>query len=132
MKQAKRKNAAVLDVATDAAPDAAYVEQLLAAANTDPVQSGTISLPAQCLLRDAVDLKQQLLSYPDSAYVEIDVAAVERVDTAYMQVLLAFVHSRAAGAAAINWLNVNAIFVEAATLLGLRSTLQLPDLSAAV
>ncbi|MGE0114167.1 MAG: lipid asymmetry maintenance protein MlaB [Steroidobacteraceae bacterium] len=157
MKQGKRKKSAsapapeagMVGVAHEL-PDAAYVEQLLLAsgdaeaavtttASAEAVAevaaasaSGVIALPAQCLLRDAAGYRQQLLGWLQTDDVEIDVAAVERIDTAFMQVLLAFVRSRAGRR--VTWLNVeaaNSAFVEAAAALGLQAALQVPDVSVA-
>ena len=137
-------------------PDAEYVAQLLAASTPEPASDsasisssaveveaatmasdavsvadsgtelGLLSLDAQCLLRDVSDCRLQLLKRLESETTRIDVAAVERIDTAYMQVLLTFIRSRPATLAAVTWLNVNAVFLEAAEALGLRSALGLP------
>lgn len=148
MKQGKRKNAAAdtsapSDDAAPALPDAAYVDQLLAgnapATATETVAqaaaevsaAGVIDLPAQCLLRDAVEYQQRLLKCVDIASVEIDVGAVQRIDTAFVQVLLAFARSRNEANQAIVWRHVNPVFAEAVCLLGLRSALAVPDASEA-
>lgn len=151
MKQSKRKKSAAAPLAAldaDAAmltqnlPDADYVEQLLAdpaqpdaaltiAVADAPLQDGVISLPTQCLMRDAVEYRQRLLDCLQMESVSIDVAAVERIDTAFMQVLLAFVCSRANNNAGVAWLNVNAVFAEAAAMLGLQAVLMVPAMSEA-
>lgn len=140
-------------------PDADYVEQLLAASApasapmSAPVSAPAVSqldevavtvvaaapastdasiqLPAQCVLRDAVDYRQHLLEWAQINSVRVDVAAVERIDTAFMQVLLAFVRSRPRDSEPVVWLNVNSVFVEAARLLGLQSALAVPEIGAA-
>lgn len=160
MKQSKRKKPATARVvkttaspavsASPALPDDAYVEQLLAGSAPAPalvpavpaeesaavaaapaaLLPTVIALPAQCLLRDAVECRQQLLAHLDSPLC-IDAAAVERIDTAFLQVLLSFLRSRAASAGQVTWLNVNAVVAEAVSLLGLHAALKLPELSAA-
>lgn len=147
MKQGRRKKSAAApalkaDVAASAGgepPDAAYVEQLLLASAGSHAEvdagpalvDGILALPAQCLLRDASDCRRRLLDCLHAEAVAIDVAAVERVDTAFMQVLLAFVRSRAGNGGPVAWRNVNAVFAEAVTVLGLRAALRIPDVSAA-
>ena len=148
MKQGKRKNVAAVASATSdnaaaAPPDAAYVDRLLddAAPTTslEAVGSGTerlpeagvIELPAQCLLRDAVEYQQRFLNSMDIASLVIDVGAIERIDTAFIQVLLAVARSRAAANQSIVWRCVNTEFSEAVRLLGLQSALAVADVSAA-
>ncbi|MGD9842955.1 MAG: lipid asymmetry maintenance protein MlaB [Steroidobacteraceae bacterium] len=140
MKQAKR-NAKAESMAESVAvsantsavelPDIAYVEQLLAVSESvaQPTISRVIKLPTQCQLRDTVEFKQQLMACLDSNSVEIDVAAVTRVDTAFMQLLTVFVRSYTHDNRSIKWLNINAVFAEATMLLGLQSALKVPDLS---
>jgi len=89
--------------------------------------AATVILPAQCIMRDAVELKLRLLPQLDAEdSVQIDVSKVERVDAATMQVLLAFVRDRAQRRRHVNWVGVGNAFTEAAQMLGLHSALQLP------
>lgn len=90
----------------------------------------TVTLPAQCLLRDAAEGKQQLLQHLDAATVTIDVQAVERIDTAYLQVLLSFIRSRNPQQAVV-WTHVTPAMTEAVQVLGLQAALGLPELSEA-
>ncbi|MGC3979916.1 MAG: STAS domain-containing protein [Steroidobacteraceae bacterium] len=98
------------------------------AAQTDET---VLVLPTQCMLRDAVEYRQDLLNCLQAKSVAIDASAVTRIDTAFMQVLLAFARSRAADSQPIAWVNVSAGFVEAAQLLGLQSLLNVPVSAAA-
>lgn len=111
-------------------PDAEYVDQLLAAtpAGQDAVaaDAASLCLPAQCVLREAVEYRQHLLALLPVNTVTLDVAAVERVDAAFLQTLLAFVRSRPQGSEPVQWLNVNSVFVEAARLLGVQAVLAIP------
>ena len=89
--------------------------------------AATITLGAHCCVKDAVALKSSLCAVvetPDS--VVLDAAAVERVDTATMQLLCAFVRERAAHSRGIVWHGVPSALNEAARLLGLQSHLGLP------
>ena len=102
------------------------------ASNEDDAPGLLVVLPAQCLMRDAVELKSQLLSRLDTAdAVQIDVAKLERIDAAAMQVLVAFVIDRADQEHNVEWCGVNAVLREAAKVLGLESALRLPALEQA-
>jgi len=91
-----------------------------------------VVLPVQCLMRDAVDLKSQLLPQLDAEdTVQIDVSKVERIDASVMQVLLAFVRDRSQRQRQVEWLGMNDVIAEAARLLGLQSALNLSGMGAA-
>jgi len=95
-------------------------------------EATVVVLPSQCLLRDSVLLKESLLPHVgDAAAFSIDTHAVERIDTAAMQVLLAFVRDRHSQQRVVNWLGLNEAFVDSAQLLGIGKMLGLPA-SAAV
>jgi len=86
-----------------------------------------IVLPEQCMMRDAVELKSQLLSVLDAeALVPIDVSKVKRIDAAAVQVLLAFVRDRGRGNRDVEWLGMNDVMLDAAKTLGLHSVLRMP------
>jgi ABC-type transporter Mla MlaB component len=76
---------------------------------------------------DAGSLKSELaklLESPDT--VTLDIAAVQRIDTAGLQVVAAFVRERAAHGRPIAWQGSAPAFSSAARLLGLEALLQLP------
>ena len=101
---------------------------------TDEAVEGVIDLPAQCLLRDAAEYRERLLKCVQATSVVIDAGAVERIDTAFVQVLVAFVRSRADDNRpneSIVWRRVNPEFAGAVRLLGLQSALVMPDVSEA-
>lgn len=105
-------------------------EQPLAAAGSPPPPpaAATITLAANCSVKDAAALKTSLcaaVESPDS--VVLDAAAVERVDTATMQLLCAFVRERAAHSRAVVWRGTPSALTEAARLLGAQSLLGLPQ-----
>jgi len=145
MKQGKPKKAAAASNASSAStselPDAAYVEQLLgataptaavaneSAAAATNVTSGVIELPDQCLLRDAVEYRQRFVDCVNAESVSVDVGAVDRIDTAFIQVLVSFARTRAAAKRPTTWQRVTAEFVASARLLGVQTTLSIPDVS---
>lgn len=118
---------AVSSEAVDAASvgDAALHEEVPA---TEAVASAAsiLALPAQCLVRDTAQLQQSLLKHVAAAAVSIDTSAVERIDTAAMQVLLAFVRDRQSQQHVVEWLGLNEVFVDSAQLLGIDKLLGLP------
>lgn len=63
----------------------------------------------------------------ESREVEIHAADVEKIDTAILQVFLAFVLEAKSVDLKVNWVSVSEPFVVAATLLGLKMELGLPE-----
>ncbi len=85
---------------------------------------GPVALPAECLIASAAELRTTLLNrLSDSGNVRIDASAVERIDTASLQVLAAFARDRRADGLAVEWLDVPACLTDAAALLDLTSAL---------
>lgn len=110
--------------ATAAVAEAPQVCEPAMAATTNP---SDIVLPATCGLREVGALKDGLLPHLDSEQVvAVDAAAVERIDTAALQVLVSFVRERHAQARKIEWRGLNEAFLEAVRLLGLGAHLHLP------
>jgi len=92
-----------------------------------PPAASTVTLAANCSLRDAVSLKNFLGAVVETSdRVVLDAASVERVDTATMQLLCAFVRERAANNRSVAWHGVSTALSEAARLLGVQSLLGLP------
>jgi len=86
-----------------------------------------VALPAQCLLRDAVETKTAMLEHVGDEVMHIDIGAVERVDAAFMQVLVALIKQRQSNGKALPaWSGVSAALREAAQLLGLTELMRLP------
>jgi ABC-type transporter Mla MlaB component len=105
-------------------------EQPLAAADSpaQPSAAAVITLGANCSVKDAAALKTSLCAVvetPDS--VVLDAAAVERVDTATMQLLCAFIRERAAHSRTVAWQGTPSALTEAARLLGVQALLGLPQ-----
>ena len=128
MKSSKRKR----DSATPAAtPDAA--------APTPPAEKASVAKPAvkpsslialasHCSVKDAGALKASLAAALDvNNAVTIDMGAVERIDTATLQLLCAFVRDRNAAARSIAWTGESKALREAAKLLGAGPMLELPE-----
>jgi phospholipid transport system transporter-binding protein len=86
-------------------------------------------LPAICTLRDAAEIKQGLCALSDEMRrVQIDAGAVERIDTAILQMLVAFHHERLGRGLTTGWTGRGQAFDAAAERLGLYSLLGLkPD-----
>ena len=119
MKQRKaaRKTGTKRRVAKAAAPKRKTVR---------PVRRPPVSLPAECVIASAAGLRAALLKrLGDSGNVQIDASAVQRVDTASLQVLAAFARDRRADGLPLEWLGVPACLSEAATLLDLTNALGL-------
>ena len=85
-----------------------------------------LALPAECAIASAQSLRKSLMKrLSDRANVQIDASAVQRVDTASLQVMAAFVRDRRNDGRSFEWLGVPACLTEAATLLDLTNALGL-------
>jgi ABC-type transporter Mla MlaB component len=83
-----------------------------------------LQLPAECTLAQADSLKVRLAALMNAAVpVTIDVHDVRRMDTASMQLIVAFVRGRCAAALPVRVQGDSAVFNEATRLLGLASVL---------
>ncbi|HEY8537246.1 MAG TPA: STAS domain-containing protein [Steroidobacteraceae bacterium] len=85
----------------------------------------TIVLSSICTVKDAEALKGELLRYVDEPSVAIDAGNLERIDTAAMQLLCAFVRDRADRNLRVSWHGTPQPLFEAARLLGVGSMLAL-------
>jgi anti-anti-sigma regulatory factor len=86
-----------------------------------------VALTSNCTVKDAAALKQSLSAVVDTnGPVTLDATGVERVDTAILQLLCAFVHARAVSCRAVVWRGEGAVVAESARLLGLQALLGLP------
>jgi ABC-type transporter Mla MlaB component len=124
---------AVPVIIEDAAAEAVLVAQMPAVvvANLEvaaaPASQPVVTLDSNCTVKDAAALKQALCAVLDNeATVVIDVGAVDRIDTAAIQLLCAFVRQRAADAHGVAWRGTPSALREAAGLLGVRELLMLP------
>jgi len=86
------------------------------------------ALAAECTIADIAPLKASLaglLEHPSA--VTLDVAAIQRIDTASMQLVAAFVRERESHGHQVEWRGSAPVFGSAARLLGLAAMLHLPD-----
>ena len=123
MKQSKRgRTGAALSESAEAA--GAVLNLLPQSSQNSPAAGKLFALQPSCTVRDSVTLRDALVDLvSDPLPVTLDVRAVERVDTAAMQVLCAFVRDRKAAGRAVSWLGCPESFVEAVRLLGMCQTL---------
>jgi anti-anti-sigma regulatory factor len=90
------------------------------------VTTALFRLPAVCTLRDAEEIKQALCALTqDARCVQIDAAAVKRIDTAILQMLVVFHHERRGRGLTTGWSGRAPAFDAAAEQLGLISLLGL-------
>jgi ABC-type transporter Mla MlaB component len=92
----------------------------MAVTNT-ATQERVVALSSHCSIKDAASLKSQLLALAHAPEaVAVDLGAVERVDTATMQLLCAFARDRADRQQSIEWRGATAAWHEAVRLLGVQ------------
>lgn len=101
--------------------------ETLAVPTARPAPSGSIVvLASNCTVRDAAGLKDTLCEHAnETTAVGLDVRSLERIDTATMQVLCAFVRDRANRQQKVQWLGHSQALKDAARLLGLAGMLAL-------
>jgi len=90
-----------------------------------PATAG-IALPADCRLSALDELAPQLREAVGGSAATLDGAAVEKVDGAAMQLLVAFRRAAAAAGCSVSWAGASDVLHEAASLLGLGAELDLP------
>ena len=89
--------------------------------------SNTLALAAECTVSDAGSLKETLAGLVDQPQaVTLDVSALQRIDTAGLQVITAFVLERAANGRPTEWQGTAPVLATAAQLLGLTFIFKLP------
>jgi ABC-type transporter Mla MlaB component len=88
---------------------------------------GSLALAAECTVAEADSLKAELARrLNEPAPVAVDVSALQRIDTAALQLLAAFVRDRRTAGRAVEWRGRAAALDSAAGLLGLSEMLELP------
>ncbi len=85
-----------------------------------------IGLPADCRMAAQSALLAELLAALDASATGIDGSAVQRVDTAALQLLVLFRREAMARGCAVTWLGASETLYEAAGVLGLAGILDLP------
>jgi ABC-type transporter Mla MlaB component len=87
----------------------------------------TVALAAECLVSGASTLKESLAGLLDEPQpITLDITALQRIDTAGLQVLTAFIRERAGHGRTVEWRGTAPALTSAAQLLGLTSLLGLP------
>ncbi len=117
-------------------PPAASVEPLqaalvISAAVAEPAADVTAApvalvLPADCRIAAQVALKQALMEALETNAIVLDGRAVERADTAALQLLTLFQREAKARGSSWSWCGASDALNEAAGLLGLTQILELP------
>ena len=91
------------------------------------------AIAAECTVADAGALKSGLAKLlEDSNAVTLDIGAVQRIDTAGLQVIATFVRERESQGRQVQWRGNAPALAAAAKLLGLSSILKLPHAEQAV
>lgn len=85
-----------------------------------------IMLPADCRMAAQPSLKEQLLGALGAGAIVLDGSRVERADTAVLQLLLLFRREVAMGGGSLSWSGASDALSEAAAVLGLTQTLEMP------
>ena len=87
---------------------------------------GSLTLAAECTVAEAESLKSELARRLDEAGpVTVDVSALQRIDTAGLQLLAAFVRDRRTAGRVVEWRGSADALAGAAGLLGLTDMLEL-------
>lgn len=90
--------------------------------------SPSVALASNSTVKDAVALKDSLSAVANAAAaVVIDASGVERIDTATIQLLCAFVRERVAAQRSVVWQGSPPALLDAARLLGVQALLSLPQ-----
>ena len=84
----------------------------------------SVVLPSDCTIRAIGGLHSCLRRMPELA--AFDGSAVQRIDRAGMQLLLAFIRERRAACAAVTWSGASPALLAAARALGLTTAMKLP------
>jgi phospholipid transport system transporter-binding protein len=98
----------------------------VAPVTTDATAPVVVTLPADCRIAAQAALKAELQGALGAAAIVLDGRAVERIDTAALQLLVLFQRELAARGNALRWSGTSEALDEAAALLGLTQMVQLP------
>jgi anti-anti-sigma regulatory factor len=97
-----------------------------------PKRRAGLKLESSCTLRDALDMQFQLLAVDfGESEVLLDGSAVENIDTAGLQMLVAFAKHHDVRGRRLQWLVASPELLRTSRLLGLDAVLGLQDLPAA-
>jgi ABC-type transporter Mla MlaB component len=136
-KTTKRKRAATavaqpvepaIEASVASAPMDAAAASEVVSDSSDASAEPVVSLFSNSTVKDAAALKDTLLQVLDQpGSVTIDAKSVERIDTAVVQVLCAFVRDRAARNLTVTWRGTPQPLLDASRLLGVGALLALPS-----
>ncbi len=85
-----------------------------------------LTLEAGCTLRDSIDMQFQLLTVTGNGkHTVVDGAQVERIDTAGLQLLVAFARQQSEAGRPLRWQGASEILVSSCHRLGLGEVLGL-------
>jgi|SRR6185437_4306602 len=102
-------------------------------AGAEKAASGSFAVAAECTVADAGSLKTGLAKLLDhSGIVTLDIGAVQRIDTAGLQVIATFLRERESHGREVQWRGSAPALLNAAKLLGLGDLLKLPTAQQAV
>ena len=88
--------------------------------------SGSFAVAAECTVADASSLKSGLAKLLDeSGSVTLDISAVQRIDTAGLQVIATFIRERESQGRQVQWQGHSPAVSAAAKLLGLSALIKL-------
>ena len=85
-----------------------------------------LGIPADFRIADVTDMHRQLGDVLDVAQIMLDGSAVDRIDTAALQLLVVFQREVRQRGNQLNWAGVSAPLHDAASQLGLAQALELP------
>ena len=98
-----------------------------APAQTVEKPATVLALAAECVVAGASALKESLAGLLDEPQpITLDITSLQRIDTAGLQVLTAFIRERAGNGRTVEWRGTAPALTSAAQLLGLTSLLKLP------
>jgi phospholipid transport system transporter-binding protein len=85
-----------------------------------------LGIPADFRIADVTDMHRQLSDALDATQIALDGSAVDRIDTAALQLLVVFQREVQKRGNQMNWAGVSAPLHDAASQLGLAQILALP------
>ena len=85
-----------------------------------------VGMPADFRMAEVTDMHRQLGTVLDAKQIVLDGGAVDRVDTAALQLLVVFQREAQKRGSQVNWAGVSAPLHDAASQLGLAQVLALP------
>ncbi|PZN33128.1 MAG: hypothetical protein DIU71_05865 [Proteobacteria bacterium] len=116
-------------VAGEAPAEQAAATDQAASTETPEPTAHVVVLPSSCTVREAAALKVELCTAARETHAAVDARAVERIDTAALQLLCAFVKRREHEQRPVEWLGTSQNFDEAVRLLGAATLLGRPEVA---